>query len=171
VKKSDAGDRLALRDGAEVVIRPIRPTDKDRLKAAFETLGKDSRRMRFLSHKSRLTRAELAYLTEVDHTDHEALLGIDPGTHAIVGVARYVRLAAGSERAEAAVVVADGWQRRGLATGLLSRLAERARHAGIRGFAGTALAENRPVIELLRRLRTARCTSSHGVLEFVVELD
>jgi hypothetical protein len=37
-----------------------------------------------------LTRSDLAYLTEVDHRDHEALIAVTP-TGELVRVARYIR--------------------------------------------------------------------------------
>ena len=38
-----------------------------------------------------LTSSQLAYLTEVDHRDHEALVAIDMAAGDSVGVGRYVR--------------------------------------------------------------------------------
>jgi RimJ/RimL family protein N-acetyltransferase len=157
--------------GVTLVIRPIKPTDKRALNAAFERLSSDARHMRFLSHKSRLTKTELAYLTEVDHSDHEALVAIDAHTDRIVGVARYVRASPASDRAEVAITVADEWQRRGVGTALLTRLGERAREEGITRLEGTTLANNRALIALIGRLRGARSRGAHGTLEFVVELD
>jgi GNAT superfamily N-acetyltransferase len=62
----------------------------------------------------------------------------------------FVRLT--DEVAEPAVVVADRWQRLGLATALLAQLAERARAEGITRFSAVVLAENREAIRLLERL-------------------
>jgi len=161
---------ITLRDGCEVVIRPITAGDKRALNAAFERLGERSRQLRFLSYKKRLTVAELAYLTEVDHMDHEALVATDARGGGIVAVARYVRSGPGQDCAEAAVVVADEWQGRGLGTALLSQLATRAGRQGIRRFEGTILWENRSVIELFKRLGAVRLTGARGVANFVVEL-
>jgi GNAT superfamily N-acetyltransferase len=165
-----AADATTLRDGSKVLIRPITAGDKSGLTAAFERLGERSRQLRFLGHKKRLTGAEVAYFTEVDHTDHEALVGTEAGSGEIVGVARYVRLAPEGECAEAAVVVADDWQRRGLGTALLTHLAERALRQGISRFEGTLLWENRAVIEVFKRLGAVRLTGTRGVASFVVEL-
>ena len=73
--------------------------------------------------------AELSYLTEVDHHDHEALVAVDPETNEGVGVARFVRSAEDPAVAELAVAVADDWQGQGVG----SLLAGRAGQASARG--------------------------------------
>jgi len=118
--------RLTLLDGSTVRVRPIRPGDKQRLLEGFERLSPESRYRRFLSPVPRLSDRALRYLTEVDHHDHEALIGIAHDCSG-VGVARFVRSEEDPELAEAAVTVVDDWQGRGLGTALLVLLAERAR--------------------------------------------
>lgn len=139
---------VRLTDGAEIAIRAIEPDDKDLLKASFDRLSQESRYRRFLSPKNRLTPRELAFLTEVDHDDHEAVVALHPKREEGIGVARYVRLD-DPEVAEVAVVVADDWQRRGVGTALLAELVERARPAGIRRFSAVMDGGNRAMIELL----------------------
>jgi GNAT superfamily N-acetyltransferase len=68
----------------------------------------------------------------VNQHDQEALLAIGDRTGTCAGVARFVRV--GAEVAEPAVGVADRWQRRGLGTELVERLAECARTEGITRF-------------------------------------
>jgi GNAT superfamily N-acetyltransferase len=73
-----------------------------------------------------------------------------------VGVARYVREEQGSTEgghvAEVAVVVADAWHGRGLATELLNRLVARARENGFQWFVAYALADNDDVVGALEHL-------------------
>ena len=47
---------------------------------------------------SELSESQLAYLTEVDHHDHEALVAADAGTGEAIGVGRFVRLEDGTSR-------------------------------------------------------------------------
>jgi RimJ/RimL family protein N-acetyltransferase len=159
-----------LGDGARVVVRPIMPGDKAALAAAFERLSEDSRHKRFLAYKGRLTGADLAYFTEVDHVEHEALVAMDAASGAIVGVARYVRLSSNRHTAEVAVTVVDEWQGRGVGTVLLGCLADRAREEGIRRFEAQALAENRRVIALLEKIGALTFKSRQAVSDVVVEL-
>lgn len=159
-----------LRDGSKVLIRPVEPDDKQGLSEAFERLSEESRYRRFLTSQPRLTKTQLRYLTEVDHRDHEALVALG-GDEMPAGVARYVRTEPDSDRAEVAVVVMDDWQRRGVATVLLERLAARAREEGIDHFTATALAQNHAVIDLLEELGPARVApSGSGTVEMTIDL-
>ena len=133
-------------------IRPLGPDDKAGLSAGFERLSQRSRYRRFLSPTPRLTAKQLAYLTEVDHHDREALVAIEPSSRDGLAVARYVRSRGNPREAEFAVAVADDWQRRGLGTALLRHLAARARDEGITRFTGLVLEENQPVQHLLETL-------------------
>jgi len=87
------GRQTVLSDGSEVLIRPLRGTDAPLLADGFARLSLRSRHMRFLTPKAELSAAELHYLTEVDHHDHEALGAVDHADGRGVGVARYIRSA------------------------------------------------------------------------------
>ena len=163
-------ERVALRGGERITIRPIQPDDKALLRAAFERLGPESRYRRFMAPTKALSDRDLAYFTEVDHRDHEALIGLSSNGE-LVGVARYVRLAGRPQAAEFALTVVDDWQRRGVATELLRRLVPRARSAGIAFCHATCLPSNAQVVELLEELGPV--LERHveaGVLEVEVEL-
>ena len=79
---------ITLRDGARVTLRPIAPEDKPLLAASFERLSEESRYRRFFTPKNELSPAELAYLVDVDHKDHEAIIAIDPSSGEALGIAR-----------------------------------------------------------------------------------
>jgi RimJ/RimL family protein N-acetyltransferase len=153
---------VALRDGSRAVVRPIRADDREAIRSAFGRLSAESRYRRFLSATTSLSDEELRYLTEVDHRDHEALVAFDPATREVVGVARFVRDRDDPAIAEAAVVVNDRWQGRGLGTVLCQLLAERARAEGVERFLATLLATNRPMLGLLESLGSARVVADGG---------
>ena len=164
--------RVTIRDGAELCIRQVGPDDKQLITEGIERLSPESRYRRFFRPLDRLSERDLAYLTEIDHTDHEALAAIDPETGALVGVARYVR-GADPHLAEVSVAVGDPWQRRGVATALLERLVERAREAEITHFVALVLDENVEAIRLFEQrvpghARPRRSASGH--LELLIEL-
>jgi GNAT superfamily N-acetyltransferase len=159
------------RSSTKLEIRPIEPADKAALAAAVDQSSDTAVYRRFLNPHGRLTAAELQYLTEVDHRDHEALLAIDPGSRRSVGVARYVRDHAQADRAEIAVAVLETWQGRGVGRALLNRLAERAREEGITQFTALMLSDNRPMRRLLAVLGTTRLLGSEaGAIELAVDL-
>jgi RimJ/RimL family protein N-acetyltransferase len=148
----DAGVRL--RDGSLILIRPVRPEDKAAIVSGFEKLSPESRYRRFFSPLDRLSARDLAYLTEVDHHDHEALIAHSEAGEPL-GVARYVRRS-DAGKAEVAVVVVDEWQGRGVATELLHRLVDRAREEHVQVFTATILTDNRDALGLVQTLGDAR---------------
>lgn len=149
------GELVRLRDGTEILVRAVRPGDKALIAEGFAGLDPRSRRSRFLLPLDELTAETLAYLTEIDHVDHEALGALGPGGEPL-GVARYVRRSDEPRVAEVAVAVVDAWQRRGIATALLSRLARRAVDSGIERFSATVLPDNDEMLALLERVGSVR---------------
>jgi fructokinase len=143
-----------LSDGTAVTIRPIRPDDKAALLRAFTLLSPASRYYRFHSHKQTLTEDDLHYLTEVDGNDHFALVAVAP-SHDLrqdigLGVARFVRDKREPDIAEAAITVSDEHQGKGLGKVLLRHLVDAAQQRHIRRFRAEVLADNAPMVHLLR---------------------
>jgi RimJ/RimL family protein N-acetyltransferase len=144
------GMPTVLRDGSEVLIRPVETADAPLLADGFARLSARSRQMRFLTAKRELSPAELRYFTEIDHHDHEALGAVDRANERGVGVARYVRSAEDAQAAELAVTIVDEWQGRGLGAELVTQLSERAREEGIRRFTALVAADNAAMAGLAR---------------------
>jgi nucleotide-binding universal stress UspA family protein len=157
-----------LRDGSRIRIRPLEPDDRDELAAGFERLSPESRYRRFFGPMKQLSARDLDRLTQVDHHDHEALVAVDEASGRGVGVARYVRT--GPDEAEPAIVVADDWQRLGVAGRLLDLLAERALEEGIVRFRAPVLAMNSEAIALLRRLGETSTTRMGREVEIEIQL-
>jgi RimJ/RimL family protein N-acetyltransferase len=162
--------RVKLRDGTRIALRPVHADDKELLRGAFDRLSETSRYRRFFTPISELDDATLAYLTEIDHHDHEAIVGLDPQTGEAIGVARFVRAPPGSDAAEAAVVVVDDWQSRGVGRALTRRLARRARQEGVHWFTAEVKAENPHAIELLHGLGPTEMTRDGAEVHVLIEL-
>jgi GNAT superfamily N-acetyltransferase len=164
-------DEVKLRDGASVLIRPVEPEDKELFVAGWEQFGEESRYRRFMGAKGSLSPSDLAYFTEVDHVDHEAIGARAAETGEGVGVARYVRLPATPEVAEAAVAVVDEWQHRGVGGELLRRLTERARANGIERFHASLFAVNQAMLALFEDLGEVEVQhAGEGRIEIDVDL-
>ena len=164
------GPTAVLRDGAEVLIRPVRPGDADLLAEGFERLSPESRRLRFLTAKDALRPAELRYLTDVDHHDHEAIGALDPVTGQGAGIARYIRDTRDPRTAEIAVTIVDGWQGRGLGTALMARLAEHAQGEGIERFVALTAGGNVAMGLLLRHMGGTVLAREFGTIEYELDL-
>ena len=157
--------RLQLRDGSPVLVRPVLPEDAGRLREGLHRLSSQSRYRRFGATVSDLSEQQLRYLTEIDHENHMAWIALEPETAGkpAVGVARYVRLAGEPEVAEAAVVVADSYQGKGLGTLLLGMLGVTATANGIHTFRAYVLVENRLMLEILREMGGAVVLEEPGL--------
>lgn len=164
---------VTLLDGTRVVMRPIEPVDKDAIRDGFEHLSEESRYRRFMGGVKRLTPPVLAALTEVDHENHEAWVAYAPDDRGSpgVGVARYVRLKEDPVIAEPAVTVIDEYQGRGLGTMMMDVLARDAAVHGITRFRAYVLADNQPIIKILRRFGASMTVDEPGVLRADIDLD
>ncbi|HEU0061414.1 MAG TPA: GNAT family N-acetyltransferase [Hyphomicrobiaceae bacterium] len=147
---ADLIDVVYLR-GERVVIRPILPQDEDLTTAFFGGLSAAARQQRFLSAMRSLPPGLVKRLTQVDYTEHLALVAevFRDGRETVIAEARYARGADRSE-AEFAVSVAEPWQGLGLARLLLGKLSERAALSGVRRLVGETLATNERMLNLAR---------------------
>jgi RimJ/RimL family protein N-acetyltransferase len=155
-----------------IVLRRITPADKDGLVAGLGRLSERSVYQRFLSPKPRLSSGELRYLTEVDFSDHYALVAVlEQAPGVIVAVGRWVRSAEDPAAAEIAIVVADDLQGRGVGTTLGRELADAARARGVDRFTASMLPSNVAAHRLFAKISSQlQWTREHGVDELVAPL-
>jgi RimJ/RimL family protein N-acetyltransferase len=151
-------ERVRLKDGTSVLVRAVRPDDRELFVAGFERMSPESRYRRFMGHKRKLSDRELDFFTRLDHDLHEAVGAIDVESGEGVGVARMHRHADDPSVAEAAVTIVDDWQGRGLGGLLLDRLVKRARELGVTHFDASLFTSNKAMLALFQRLG---CMKSH----------
>ena len=154
VAAEPAAERVTLADGGTILVRHLLPSDRAELAQGYRELSSEARRLRFFNAPDHLSEELLDYLMNVDHRDRVAVAAFaidDPGSPG-VGIARYVRDRNDPSVAEAAVTVLDAYQRRGIATALLRRLAATARENGITTFTASVMWENRELLDGLRAL-------------------
>ncbi|WP_027943147.1 bifunctional GNAT family N-acetyltransferase/acetate--CoA ligase family protein [Amycolatopsis taiwanensis] len=156
---------VVLSDGGTVHLRPIVPSDADRLVAFHAKLSERTRYLRYFGAYPRIPPRDLERFSVVDHFDRvafAALLG-----DAIVAVGRYERIEGGPS-AEVAFVVDDAHQGRGLGSILLEHLAAAASERGLRRFMAEVLAEN---VGMVRVFRDAGYQVSRAIEEGVLHLE
>src|SRR5271157_5431531 len=126
-----AGSEETLRDGRVVTVRPLRADDAAGVAALWRRLDAPARR-RFtdLAHLPPERAGDVA----LPRPGHAAGIIANSPAGSVAGVARYERTA--GDVAGFLVFVDASWRRAGLGTVLLRRLAEAARHAGVRRLAG-----------------------------------
>ena len=142
-----------LPNGARAIIRPIRPEDSDREADFVRALSPETRYLRFMSTIKELPGPLLARLTQIDYDREMALVAItgDGDSEEQIGVCRYVVNPDG-ESCEFAIVVADAWQRQGLARTMMNLLIEAARERGLKVMEGVFLANNERMLRFVQSL-------------------
>jgi GNAT superfamily N-acetyltransferase len=159
--------RAALADGTSLMIRPLRPADRNDLIEGFQKLSMGSRRFRFLTPIRRLSDYQLKSLIEVDQLNHVAIGVKDIGHPAKPGIAiaRFVRLEEESRIAEFAITVIDEYQRRGLGTLLIHVMKKAAVERGIDVLRGFLLDDNLAMLRLLHRFGASMKRDTGNVLQ------
>ena len=145
---------VKLRDGMQVIIRPIRADDAPRLQSLFGRLSEQSIYYRFLGLRKELSAEQARRLADLDHQTQMALVATcgDGCEEAVIGVARYCVIPGSRPvEAEAAIVVEDQHQSKGLGTLLLGRLVAHATACGIRTFLAEIRHDNGRILRLIRR--------------------
>jgi acetyltransferase len=149
---------LALGDGTEIKIRPIRPEDEPLLVNFHNTLSERSVYLRYFHWMKLEQRTEHERLTRMCFIDYDRQMAFvaerdDPitGERQIVAVGRLVKSHA-AEEAELAVIVSDGFQRRGIGTGIVRQLVEFARAEKLQRITASMLFENRAMQKVFERL-------------------
>lgn len=153
---SSSGVEIAVRDGARVSIRPIRPEDEPQMAVFHAGLSARSVYQRYFhvtSLEQRVTHARLALTCRVDPAVGLALVAVHeggPDAPEVVGLGRLTRTQP-ADTAEIALLVRDDWQGRGLGGGLMQQLLADARAVGVRRVYGDMLADNDAMQALVRR--------------------
>ena len=145
-----------LKDGTPVTIRPIRPEDEPLMVQFHTTLSERSVYLRYFCSLSLSTRVEHERLVRICFASYDRGFALvadrknpDTGNHEILGVGRFSAL--NRKEAEAAVLVSDRWQGRGLGTELLAGVARVAREEKFQKLCGEILRDNLPTQAIFKK--------------------
>jgi len=136
-----------LKDGTEVTIRPIRPEDEPLMVQFHATLSERSVYLRYFCSLSLSTRVEHERLVRICFGSYDRGFALvadrknpETGQHEVLGVGRFSAI--NRTEAEAAVLVSDRWQGRGLGTELLAGVTRAAREEKFKKLCGEILRDN-----------------------------
>ncbi len=160
-----------MRDGTPVLLRPMRPEDEPLVSDFLGKCSEETIYFRYFRLIKRWTHEMLIRFTQNDYDREIGLMAITqpPGPEVMLGVSRLVMTADRSE-AEFAVIVADPYQGKGLGPKLLEGVIRIARDNGVKHLQGDVLAQNQPMLEMVRRLGFTMKKDSEGQT-FRVEMD
>ncbi len=139
-----------LKDGTELMLRPVKPTDESALSEMLYSLSAESVKKRYFTHTKTFPHKDVQKLTNVDYEQNLAIVAVVPGTEGaedIVGIAQYF-LDPKTLVAEVAFIVLDEWQDKGMGSVLLDYLTRVATDRGVRKFYATVLPINKSMLQL-----------------------
>ena len=145
-----------LKDGTPVTIRPIRPEDEPLMVEFHHTLSERSVYLRYFCSLSLSTRVEHERLVRICFGSYDRGFALvadrkhpETGHHEVLGVGRFSAM--NRNQAEAAVLVSDQWQGRGLGTELLAGVARVAREENFKLLTGEILRDNLPTQAIFKK--------------------
>jgi RimJ/RimL family protein N-acetyltransferase len=147
-------DIWRLRDGTRVMLRPILPQDSCLLGEFVTRLSSNTKRNRFHGAVNSLSELLLLKMSSVDYKNHLAFIVTreHEGHEQIIAEARYVMNAQSiDDNAEFAIVVDDQWLCQGLGERVMRAVISAASNAGLRWVHGHVLANNLPMLGLMRK--------------------
>lgn len=140
--------------GSELLVRPIRPEDGQRLTDFYAKASPADMRLRFFMSRREVPHSELARYSQIDY-DREmsfiALASSQAGEQTMVAEVRAV-CDPDNLRAEFAMQVASDWQRKGLGRLLLGKLIRYLQGRGTAEMVGQCLRENTGMAALARKV-------------------
>ena len=145
-----------MKDGNDVVIRPIRPEDEPLLINFHEKLSERSVYLRYFQPMKLTQRTAHERLTRICFIDYNREMALvaerknEAGEPELLAVGRLSKIH-GRDEGELAAVAIDEAQHKGLGTELYTRLIEVAREAKIKKLVSVMLPENREMRALVRQ--------------------
>ncbi len=142
---------VTLKDGARVLLRPIRPTDFKAMSAFAAQIAPEDLRTRFFAARRHFSTEALRRLVQIDYDREMAFVALSTPEEDLLGVA-HLATDADHEEAEFDVLVRSDLHGRGLGWALMSALLAYARAEGIERLNGTMLSTNSVMIQMCREL-------------------
>lgn len=161
--------RWVLPDGTRILVRPIRPNDRQIEQEFVRNLSSESKYFRFMSAVDELSEGMLNRFTRIDYAHELALIAVvtEDSHEKEIAVARYVTNPDGIS-CEFAIVVADAWQHRTIGRTLMICLMRAAHSRGLQVMEGFVLSGNHKMLGLMHALGfTIRSAESDPTMKHV----
>jgi acetyltransferase len=170
-------ENWTMKDGRQVVIRPIRAEDEPLMSKFHEGLSDRTVFMRYLSPmllSDRVAHERLARMTHNDYDREIALVveGEENGERAVFGVARLSKLRGAEDEARLSMLISDRFQGQGIGKELIKRIIDVARNEQIKHIIAATAPDNEAFINLCRKsgFSTINTNQQTGMLEAIMNL-
>lgn len=164
---------ICLPDGCQLRLQELRPEDREPLKAFYANCSSEALYYRFLSPIKLPSSHLLDYLV-ARNSPRQVALSVterEGNQDLIVAEGRYVICDERPAVADIALLVADRMRRRGIATLLVHELVSIACRNQVTHFSADVLADNRPMLALLRKIGPSLSSRiSGGVIHFEIPI-
>jgi acetyltransferase len=144
---SEWEQRVRLRDGLEIVIRPLRPEDERYYPPFFARMTDEDMRLRFFARVREQGHAFIARLTQIDYARAMAFIALDPDTDEMLGAVRLHGDAA-QATGEYAIAVRSDLKGKGLGWVLMRLIIRFAHGEGYEEIRGEVLRENTTMLDM-----------------------
>lgn len=144
---------VELKDGTKAFMRPLKITDEPLLREMFYKLSPDSIRYRFFRMIKAMPHEKLQAFLRVDYDADMALVVLTDAAESgaeMIAIAHYAKNPR-TNFADAAFLVRDDYQGKGIGTILMNTLVEAARERGIAGFTADVLVDNAGMLRIFHK--------------------
>ncbi|MEM2843641.1 MAG: GNAT family N-acetyltransferase [Candidatus Bathyarchaeia archaeon] len=144
---------ITLKDGSQILLRPIKPSDATMKQHFFYSLSKETIYKRYFGQLKAMPIKRIWPYVIIDYENEMVIVAsaMENGLETIVGIGSYVKIP-GTKTAEVALVVRDDWQNKGLGTVLLNYLIEIGKNKEIENFTAWVFTENMKMLHIFKKL-------------------
>lgn len=160
-----------LRDGTDVVLRPIKPEDEPLESELLTTLSRESLRVRFFSIIKDISHDLLQRFCNIDYDREMAMVAeiTAGGKRRIIGISRLI-VEPDGKKAEYAIVIHDDFQGKGLGYKMVDILIGIAQDKGLDEIYGSVLSENEKMLKVVEKLGFKVSREPDGITHVALRL-
>jgi acyl-CoA hydrolase/GNAT superfamily N-acetyltransferase len=138
--------------GLTVLFRPVRISDEPLLKDFFYALSPESLYRRFFSRRQDMPHEILQRFAVIDYTKEMIALAtiMQEQKEIVIGMGQY-KIDESTRTAEAAMVIRDDYQGRGIGTAVADQLVYLARRQGLVAFTADVFDDNTPMLRIFEK--------------------
>ena len=143
---------IDLKDESRAFLRPLKLTDEPKLRELFYSLSPESVHYRFFRMIKSMPHEKIQEFLKIDYESDMGIVVLpDKSEDApIIAIAHYMKEPR-TNFTEAAFLVLDAWQGKGVGTALMRTLVGIARQHGIAGFTACVLAQNLGMLRVFHK--------------------
>lgn len=161
-----------FKDGLELKIRPIKPSDEDMMRRHFYTFSDESKYLRYFSNIRTMPHADMQKYVNIDYKKTMSIVALlqEGNSERIIAEGRYAEYPQGNTY-ELAFLVDEAFQGKGIGSFLVDYLIKIARERGLPKLSASVLVKNHKMFTVFKRAAVTPRVSYDGEvgeLEFIL---